>query len=191
MVELQEIKIFVGNTPFDATTKEFIDCFKNTQGFVSADLMITRGFGFVTYKNKSYCETVIKKNNSFIRNRKLRLSLYDQPKKTIQEKIYIRLENINETITREEIKKEFENFCKTGLCFIDRNRETGDFLSTGLIELFDKDVTQQLLNLGSIIMADSSEITLKPYDDKKELQLKQRPVIKNHYNNSFTITHLH
>ncbi len=174
MFEMYEFKIFVGNIPFDATPKEFNECFKNTFGFISADLMLTRGFGFVTYKNKSQCENLIKENNSFIRNRKLRLSLYDQPKKTIQEKIYIRLENINETITRDDIKKEFENFCKTGICFIDRNRETGEFLNTGLIELFDKDVTQQLLNLGSIMMPDSSEINLKPYEDNKELMSKQK-----------------
>jgi RNA recognition motif-containing protein len=180
MFEMHEVKIFVGNIPFDATPKEFNECFKNTSGFVSADLMLTRGFGFVTYKNKSFCDSLIRENNSFIRNRKLRLSLYDQPKKTIQEKIYIRLENINEYITRDEIKKEFDNFCKTGLCFIDRNRETGEFLDTGLIELFDKDVSQQLLNLGSIVMPDSSEIILKPYEDKTDVQSKPRNIIKAH-----------
>ena len=168
-----ETKIFVGNIPFDATSKEFAKCFEDTKGYVSSDIMLTRGFGFVTYKNKSFCENVINENNSYIRNRRLRLSLYEQPKKTIQEKIYIRLENINETITREEIKKEFDNFCKTGKCFIERNRETGDFLSTGIIELFDKDVAQQLLNLGSIIMSDSSEIFLTPYEDKKDIEVYQ------------------
>ena len=95
-----ETKIFVGNIPFDATSKEFTKCFDSTEGFVSADLMLTRGFGFVTYKNKFLCETVIKNNDSYIRNRRLRLSLYDQPKKTIQEKIYIKLENINEYIQK-------------------------------------------------------------------------------------------
>jgi RNA recognition motif-containing protein len=166
-----ETKIFVGNIPFDATLKEFIKCFINTDGFVSADLMLTRGFGFVTYKNKTLCETVIKNNDSYIHNRRLRLSLYEQPKKTIQEKIYIKLENINKYITRDEIKKEFNNFCKTGICFIDRNRETGEFLSTGLIELFDKDIAQQLLDLGSIIMSDSSDIFLKSYDNKLETKI--------------------
>lgn len=165
---MSETKIFVGNIPFDATSKEFTKCFENTEGFVSADLMLTRGFGFVTYKNKFFCENLIKNNDSYIRNRRLRLSLYDQPKKSVQEKIYIKLENINEYITRDEIKKEFDNFCKTGICFIDRNRETGEFLTTGIIELFDKDVAQQLLNLGTIIMSDSSEIFLKSYDDKLE-----------------------
>jgi hypothetical protein len=112
-----------------------------------------------------------KNNNSYISNRRLRLSLYVQPKKTIQEKIYIKLENINEYNTRDEIKKEFNNFCKTGICFIDRNRETGDFLTTGIIELFDKDVAQQLLDLGTIVMSDSSEIFLKPYEDKSETKI--------------------
>jgi RNA recognition motif-containing protein len=165
---MSETKIFVGNIPFDATPKEFSTCFEKTEGFISADLMLSRGFGFVTYKNKFFCENLIKNNDSYIRNRRLRLSLYEQPKKTIQEKIYIRLENINEYITRDEIKKEFDNFCKTGICFINRNRETGEFLNTGIIELFEKDVAQQLLNLGSIIMSDSSEIILKPYEDKTE-----------------------
>jgi RNA recognition motif-containing protein len=172
-----ETKIFVGNIPFDATSTEFTNCFENTDGFISADLMISRGFGFVTYKNKLLCETVIKNNDSYIRNRRLRLSLYDQPKKTIQEKIYVILENINDTITRDEIKKEFDNFCKTGKCFINRNRETGEFLNTGLIELFDKDVSQQLLDLGSIVMSDGSEIVLKPYNEKSEIKSKN---IKSH-----------
>ena len=166
-----ETKIFVGNIPFDATSDEFYDCFKNSEGFLSADLMNARGFGFVTYKNKIHCENNINLNNFFIRNRKLRLTLYDQPKKSIQEKIFIKLENINDMITREEIKREFDNFCKTGICFIDRNRETGEFLTTGLIELFDKDVAQQLLDLGTIIMADSSEIFLKPYDDNTDTKV--------------------
>jgi RNA recognition motif-containing protein len=179
---MSETKIFVGNIPFDATSKEFTKCFESSEGFVSADLMLTRGFGFVTYKNKFFCENLIKNNDSYIRNRRLRLSLYDQPKKTVQEKIYIKLENINEYITRDEIKKEFDNFCKTGICFIDRNRETGDFLTTGLIELFDKDVAQQLLNLGTIIMPDSSEIFLKSYDDKSEVKVTNTNTNTNRIN---------
>ena len=47
---MHEVKIFVGNIPFDATPKEFNECFKNTPGFVSADLMLTRGFGFAIAK---------------------------------------------------------------------------------------------------------------------------------------------
>lgn len=174
-----ETKIFVGNIPFDATSKEFIKCFENTEGFVSADIMFTRGFGFVTYKNKLLCEKIINNNDSYIRNRRLRLSLYEQPKKTIQEKIFIRLSNINDYITRDEIKKEFDNFCKTGICFIDRNRETGKFLTTGLIELFDKDIAQQLLDLGTIIMPDSSEIFLQTYDENLEEKVTHINKINN------------
>lgn len=180
---MSDTKIFVGNIPFDATPKEFSKCFENTDGFISADLMQTRGFGFVTYKNKLFCENIIKNNDSYIRNRRLRLSLYDQPKKTIQEKIYIKLEDINEFITREEIKKEFDIFCKSGICFINRNRETGEFLSTGIIELFDKDIAQQLLDLGSIVMSDSSEIFLTQYDDD-QTENKQK------YKNNFIKSHL-
>ena len=168
-----ETKIFVGNIPFDATSNEFTKCFENTNGFISADLMLSRGFGFVTYKNKFLCEEVIKNNDSYIRNRRLRITLYDQPKKLLQEKIFIKLSNINEYITRDDIKKEFDNFCKTGICFIDRNRETGEFLDTGIIELFDKDVAQQLLDLGSIIMSDSSEILIKPYEEVNNIVINK------------------
>jgi len=163
-----ESKVFVGNIPFDATPVEFYNCFKDVKGFISADLINSRGFGFVTLQNNYFSNDIIKIDNFFIKNRKLRLSLYDQPKKSTPEKIFIRLMNINDIITRDEIKKEFDNFCKTGICFIDRNRETGEFLSTGIIELFDKDVTNQLLDLGSILMPDGSEIILKPYEDNNK-----------------------
>ena len=140
------------------------------KGFKYCD--IARGCFNICNDNKKSCEECLEKERVKDKER------YDK-RKELHNALKIKEANLRKCIN---CKKEFDNFCKTGLCFIDRNRETGEFLDTGLIELFDKDVSQQLLNLGSIVMPDSSEIILKPYENKAETetQTKPRNIIKAH-----------
>jgi RNA recognition motif-containing protein len=160
-----DCKIFVGNVPFDCNNIEFRECFKNVDGYIIADLINMRGFGFVELKNSHYRDLILNGNNSFfIRNRKLRLSVYDNStKNTIETSNFIKLENISSNISRDDIQNEFSNLCKVGKCFIDTNRVTGEKLSTGMVEIFDAEVLHQLLSLGVLLMHDKSELILKPF----------------------------
>jgi RNA recognition motif-containing protein len=163
-----DCKIFVGNVPFDCNNIEFRECFKNVDGYVIADLINMRGFGFVELKSSYYRDLILNGiTNFFIRNRKLRLSVYDNSSKnTIETSNFIKLEQISPNITRDDIQNEFSNFCKVGKCFIDTNRLTGEKLSTGLVEIFDAEVLHQLLSLGVLLMHDKSELVLKPFNNK-------------------------
>jgi len=163
-----DCKIFVGNVPFDCNNIDFRECFKNVDGYVIADLINMRGFGFVELQNSYYRDLILNGSNSFfIRNRKLRLSVYDNSNKTtIETSSFIKLEQISSKITREDIQNEFSNFCKVGKCFIDTNRLTGEKLSTGLVEIYDAEVLHQLISLGVLLMHDKSELVLKPFNNK-------------------------
>jgi RNA recognition motif-containing protein len=168
-------KMFVGNVPFDCTNIEFRDCFKNAEGYVIADLINMRGFGFVVLSSPIYRDNILKENNFFLKNRKLRLSVYDnQPKNNnIEVSSFIKLENISPNVSRDDIQNEFKNFCEVGKCFIDTNRITGEKLSTGIVEIFDVEVLHQLLSLGTLLMHDKSEIILKPFNKKSDNQINK------------------
>ncbi len=177
-----DCKIFVGNVPFDCTNIEFRDCFKNINGYITADLISMRGFGFVVLENKMQRDLILTNNNFFIKNRKLRLSPYDnQTKDSTEKSSYIKLENISQNISRDDISNEFSNFCRVGKCFIDTNRVTGEKLSTGLVEIFDVEVLHHLLSLGSILMPDKSEIILKPFSNNQNMHKKKLSISKEEY----------
>jgi RNA recognition motif-containing protein len=177
-----DCKIFVGNVPFDCTNIEFRDCFKNITGYVTADLISMRGFGFVVLENKTLRDFILTNNNFFIKNRKLRLSPYDnQTKDSTEKSSYIKLENISQNISRDDISNEFSNFCRVGKCFIDTNRVTGEKMSTGLVEIFDVEVLHHLLSLGSILMPDKSEVLLKPFSNNQNIHKKKLSISKEEY----------
>ncbi len=169
-----DCKIFVGNVPFDCNNIEFRECFKNIDGYVIADLINMRGFGFVELKSSYHRDLILNGNNTFfIKNRKLRLSVYDNTgKNSIETSSFIKLEQISQNITREDIQNEFSNFCKVGKCFIDTNRLTGEKLSTGLVEIYDAEVLHQLLSLGTLLMHDKSELVLKPFNKSPNSSFK-------------------
>ena len=168
-------KIFVGNVPFDCNNIDFKECFKNVDGYISADLINMRGFGFVEVETQYDRDNIINNGVFFIKNRKLRLSVYDLTSKhTVEVSSFIKLENISSNISREDIQNEFKNFCKIGKCFIDTNRITGEKLSTGMVEVFDVEVLHQLLSLGSLLMHDKSEIILKPFSNNNSQQKNRK-----------------
>lgn len=164
-------KIFVGNVPYDCTACEFVECFKNMEGFMKAELINntdkdkdkdkdkekmkdkikdnnSRGFGFITFVNNSYAHNVLIRNDIFIRDRKLRFTPYTIKKNKITTtNNYILLENITEDITRDDIYNEFKNYSDIGKCFIMCDRDTGQLLNKGLIEIYDNDSFIQLINL--------------------------------------------
>ena len=161
-----EYKLFVGNIPFNCKKKDFKKCFQNFDGFVSADLINntnSKSFGFVVFNKKTTVDNIIKDNNVILGERKLRLTRYfDKNNKTQN---YIRLENIPNNITDKDIKLEFENYSPVGKCFIDMDRDTGKLKSTGIIEISETEIFEQLLTLDVILIKDIP-INLKRYVNK-------------------------
>jgi RNA recognition motif-containing protein len=161
-----EYKLFVGNIPFDCKKKDFKKCFQNFDGFVSADLIVnsnSKNFGFVVFNKKNTVDNIIKDNNIIIGERKLRLTRYFDKNNKVQN--YIRLENIPDTITDKDIRTEFENYSQVGKCFINMDRETGKLKSTGIVEIMETEIFEQLLSLDVILIKDI-QILMKRYVNK-------------------------
>jgi RNA recognition motif-containing protein len=161
-----EYKLFVGNIPFDCKKKDFKKYFQNYNGFISADLInntSSKCFGFVVFNNKNTIDEIIKDNNIIIGERKLRLTRYFDKNNKVQN--YIRLENIPKNITDKDIRKEFENYSEVGKCFIDMNRETGQLKNTGIVEILENEIFEQLLTL-DIILVNDAQISVKRYINK-------------------------
>ncbi len=174
-----EYKLFVGNIPFDCKKKDFKKCFQNFDGFVSADLINSnsKSFGFVVFNKKITVDNIIKNNNIILGERKLRLTRYfDKNNKTSN---YIRLENIPNFISDKDIRTEFENYSQIGKCFIDMDRETGKLKNTGIVEIIETDIFEQLLTLDVILIKDKP-ILMKRYINKI-VAPKENEVFYNYY----------
>ncbi len=161
-----DYKLFVGNIPFDCKLNEFRDAFRKCKGYVNADLINnsnSRCFGFVILKNKECLEDLLNKNNVFLKDRKLRLTRYNN--KTKETNNYLRLDNIPNNITSDDIKTEFENYSEIGKCFIDMDRLTGEYKTTGIIEILEEDIFYKILNLDTILVKDIP-ISISKYENK-------------------------
>lgn len=158
-----EYKLFVGNIPFDCTKHQFKNMFKKYNGFKSADLVNENNkcFGFVIFDNVNTIEDIIKTNNVFIKDRKLRLTRYNNKIKETTN--YIKLKNIPKTISIQDIRTEFENYSQVGKCFIDMDRITGKYKDTGIVEIIETDIFEQLLDL-DVILINDNQILMERYD---------------------------
>lgn len=149
-----EHKLFVGNIPFDCSLDDFRNAFKKRKGYITADLInnsSSRCFGFAVFRSKENIEELINNNDVFIKDRKLRLTRYNQKKESNN---YIKLKNIPLTIKAEDIKNEFENYSEIGKCFIEMDRLSGEYKDTGIIEILDSDIYEKLLKMESIYIND-------------------------------------
>ena len=161
-----DYKLFVGNIPFDCKLNEFREAFKKCKGYVNADLINnsnSRCFGFVVLKNKECLEDLLNKNNVFLKDRKLRLTRYNN--KTKETNNYLRLDNIPNNITSDDIRTEFENYSEIGKCFIDMDRITGKYKTTGIVEILETEIYDQLLGL-DVILINDHQISMKSYENK-------------------------
>ena len=160
-----EYKLFVGNIPFDCNKNDFKNIFKKYEGFKNAELISDNNkcFGFVLFDDKNSMENILQNNNIFIKDRKLRLTRYNNKNKETNN--YIKLSNIPSIITDDDIRKEFENYSEIGKCFIEMDRITGKYKTTGIIEIIDTDIYNQLLNL-DIILINDQPINMSSYENK-------------------------
>lgn len=91
-------KVFVGNVPYKCTTEEFVECFKDLEGYLSADVIRrhnsteSRGFGFVTFETKEQAEVLTKGDTVKIHDRDLRFNDYqeDTSRKENSTKVFVR-----------------------------------------------------------------------------------------------------
>jgi len=159
-----EHKLFVGNIPFNCNKNEFKNIFKKYNGYINADLINENNkcFGFVIFKDKESLENIIQLNNVFIKDRKLRLTRYNKNKENNN---YIKLENIPSIISADDIRKEFENYSEVGKCFIDMDRITGKYKTTGIVEILETEIYDQLLGL-DVILINDHQISMKSYENK-------------------------
>ena len=174
-----EYKLFVGNIPFDCKLFEFRNVLKKCNGYINADLINisnSRCFGFIVLKNKECLEELLITNNVFLKDRKLRFTRYNNSNSNLNNNIninnntnnntnnnYLKLYNIPNTIKTEDIKKEFENYSQIGKCFIDMDRLTGEYKTTGIIEILELDIYEKFLNLDTIII-NNITINISKYD---------------------------
>jgi hypothetical protein len=85
------IKIFVGNVPYQCTQKEFSECFKMIEGFVSAELItvyksnMSRGFGFITLRNINDYNKLKQQSDIIFKGRVLRFTTYQKDKSYFNE----------------------------------------------------------------------------------------------------------
>jgi RNA recognition motif-containing protein len=160
-----EYKLFVGNIPFDCNKNDFKNIFKKYKGFKNAELISDNNkcFGFVLFDDKNSMENILQNNNIFIKDRKLRLTRYNNKNKETNN--YIKLSNIPLNITDDDIRKEFENYSEIGKCFIEMDRITGKYKTTGIIEIIDTDIYNQLLDL-DIILINDQPINMSSYENK-------------------------
>ena len=174
-----EYKLFVGNIPFDCTKNQFKNIFKKYDGFKNADLINDNNkcFGFVIFNNNHVIDDIINANNIIIKDRKLRLTRYNNKIKETTN--YIRLKNIPSSITSSDIRTEFENYSDVGKCFIDMDRFTGQYKNTGIVEIIDTDIFLQLLDLDIILIKDE-KIVMECFDNSFITENKDKKYIYQH-----------
>lgn len=96
-------KIFVGNVPFHCSKEEFQEHFKHLDGFETADIIkrynskLSRGFGFIVFKNELCAKKVLESGEMKFKDRMLRFSPY------------MNENNNNETTNNDSNKKTEDN----------------------------------------------------------------------------------
>lgn len=176
-------KVFVGNVPFQCTNEEFFNCFRHYEGFISADIINrqnsvnSRGFGFITFKNSIFAGKFLDENPQIsIKNRLLRFTKYhlndsEYITKTI-ESTNLFIKNIPDNYTSDMLKKLFESKTKNiGLCYINTDIMTGEKKNTGIVEILDYDIYDELVTNGKI--TDSNNYTLLLNKYKNNIKIKK------------------
>lgn len=155
------IKIFVGNIPFQCIEDEFKQCFKNIPGFISAEIVtrynspFSRGFGFVTLKTLEDAKKLIHRNDIIFKGRILRFTEYNfQDKikihKQHEQKNYLFIKNVPKEMTREQLKNIFSIHGTVGACFINTNIRTGESRGNAVVEIKEDDFFEKLINQKNI-----------------------------------------
>lgn len=159
-------KIFVGNIPFQCTNEEFNECFKHIEGVIKAEIiykpytMISRGFGFITFDSNENAQNMLLQNNIFLKDRLLRFTEYESKlvkyKDNIPENLikfkqnnFIMIKNLID-IDRNDLYNEFDKYGHIGRYFIACDRKTGVLKNYGVVEIFNNELFDTLINMKQI-----------------------------------------
>jgi RNA recognition motif-containing protein len=147
----QVYKVFVGNVPFKCNKEEFVNLFKNLNGYVNADVIkryqsdITRGFGFVSFDTKENADVLLSMNEMSFSDRTLRFSEYSsrvkEPRKNL---VFVR--NVPKTVDVQNLKNTFSNYGEVKGCVLNKHHESGEPSGTCVIEFTEVDSMLKVLN---------------------------------------------
>jgi len=152
--ESQELRVFVGNVPFQCTTEEFTEFFKNTPGFVNATVVkrfnsdMSRGFGYVTLDNNENLNSLLSKETLEFKDRTLRLSKYNrETKKPVPRNNLVFVRNVPENTSEQEVSSLFSNnFGNVVKCSLNVDRKTGKTLGSCVVEFSNKESCTKALS---------------------------------------------
>lgn len=197
----QMCKIFVGNVPFQCNQLEFSKCFESYTGFIKAEIVykqntnISRGFGFVTFDNKTNADVLLNEKLEIkCKNRLLRFTEYEVS--TSENKFVQHMQNIQNNFKnkKQDISKNQYNFeknviivkNKTNVAFFTRNylhevfkkygnitkyfimsdQDTGTPKDCGIIEFADKKDYENILKEKEIISDDGTIFEINKWKTK-------------------------
>jgi RNA-binding protein Musashi len=144
-------KVFVGNVPFKCEKENFVDLFKNLNGYVDSDVIrryksdVTRGFGFVSFDSADSAKVLLDTEEMNFGDRVLRFSEYSsRVKEPIKNLVFVR--NLPKTVDVENLKSTFSTFGEVKNCILNKNRDSGEPSGTCVVEFTEVDSMLKVLN---------------------------------------------
>ena len=183
----KNMKIFVGNVPFQCTKKEFMECFNKYEGFIDGDIVnkinsdSSRGFGFITFDTSFNADNFLATNeNVILKDRILRFTKYDNNDKKIYKnrfagKNYMFVKNIPKATKPDDIKQYFSVYGKVGACFINTNIQTGESKVTAVVEILDNNTFNKLLSSKTLL---DNKYNFEISRWKQRIKIKKSPSSK-------------
>lgn len=159
-------KIFVGNVPFQCSNQEFINCFKDIDGFIDGEIInrhnteYSRGFGFITLETEDAGKKLMARTDIICKDRVLRFADYNFGEKSQTDKNYIFIKNIPRHMKRNDLIDIFSKYGDIGACFILTNTKTGISKGNGIIEIKDNEIYNLLIKNKYIDVSDYTTLYL-------------------------------
>lgn len=186
-------KVFVGNVPFQCTKDEFQECFKNLEGFETADIIkrykskLSRGFGFVVFKTEEQAQKLLDLKEMRLKDRTLRFSPYETSVKNdkSKQKHSIFVSNLENDTTHEQLKNIIANYGFTvSACFVNnKNGSTTGILIVESLEEYNKILLANIQHNGR-------SLELKPYIRNKRSNNGHNANARVAYREGFRAGHL-
>ena len=171
-------KVFVGNVPYLCTDEEFVQCFDDMEGFVSADVVkkhnsrFSRGFGFVTFETKEQAEAIIANDSLSLKGRVLRFSLYQYDKEERNYLVFVR--GVPVDMDADSLKKALDVFGSVTEVTLNCNRETGKSIGSASVGYSSLDEMRAALQSRELEVAENVTLQLYPYRKNPRQQRQNR-----------------
>jgi RNA recognition motif-containing protein len=202
-------RVFVGNVPFQCTSEEFQDCFKEVNGYVTAEPIkrygssdMSRGFGYVVFDTNERAEEFLNNSNEQeefnLKDRVLRFDTYQSREDTPTRreprldsfnqrmsnyKIFI--DNLAEDTTKDDLQDCFSEYSDIIACFVNISKPSneGDKVkNTGVIIFSTQESCQQSIDNPPVLKSTNEQLFIKPY---KQFNQKQVPDVSKIYNKGY------